>query len=185
MERRCKLRAMVGVICDFVGRAPVTEPVVELRRGNGPGHVVALGLVAAQACQFGVGDVGLDAFGDHTQAEAVGLVDGGGDQGRGRSELQQGADQVSQHADHSTENEDGPASGNLRTARLLVSGQFVLIGILVLLPGRHDWPVPAALKVACIIATVVGLAVMIIGATNRTTFSSNDEPGVDITRTRL
>jgi len=40
-----------------------------------------------------------------------------------------------------------------------------VIGILVLLPGRHDWPVPAALKVACSIATVVGLTVMIVGAT--------------------
>ena len=41
----------------------------------------------------------------------------------------------------------------------------MLIGILVLLPGRHDWPVPAALKVACSIATIVGLAVMVLGAT--------------------
>ena len=72
---------------------------------------------------------------------------------------------MSQPADHATENEGGPASGDVRTARLLVAGQFVLIGILVLLPGRHDWPVPAPLKVACSIATVVGLAVMVIGAT--------------------
>ena len=72
---------------------------------------------------------------------------------------------MSQPADHATENEDGPASGDVRTARLLVAGQFVLIGILVLLPGRHDWPVPAALKVACSIATIIGLAVMFIGAT--------------------
>jgi protein-S-isoprenylcysteine O-methyltransferase Ste14 len=41
----------------------------------------------------------------------------------------------------------------------------VLIGILVLLPGRHDWPAPAALEVACSIATVVGVAVMVLGAT--------------------
>jgi len=72
---------------------------------------------------------------------------------------------VSQPADHSTENEDGPASGDVRTARNLVAGQFVLIGILVLLPGRHDLPVAAALKVACSIGTVVGLAVIVIGAT--------------------
>jgi len=72
---------------------------------------------------------------------------------------------VSQPADDATENEDGPASGDLGTARLLVAGQFVLIGILVLLPGRQDWPVPAALKVACSIATIIGLAVMVIGAT--------------------
>ena len=58
-----------------------------------------------------------------------------------------------------------PAEADVRTARLLVAGQFVLIGILVVLPGRHDWSVPAALTVACRVATVVGLAVMVIGAT--------------------
>jgi hypothetical protein len=42
----------------------------------------------------------------------------------------------------------------------------VLIGIFVLLPGRHDWPAPAALKVARSIATVLGLAVMVIGETD-------------------
>jgi len=79
--------------------------------------------------------------------------------------LQQGADQVSQPADDATAHEDGPASSDVWTARLLVAGQFVLIGILVLLPGRNDWPVPPALKVACSVATIVGLAVMVIGAT--------------------
>ena len=58
-----------------------------------------------------------------------------------------------------------PAGTDVRTARLLVAGQFVLIAILVLLPGRHDWPVPAALTVVCTVATVLGLAVMVIGAT--------------------
>jgi protein-S-isoprenylcysteine O-methyltransferase Ste14 len=72
---------------------------------------------------------------------------------------------VSQPADDTTAHEDAPASTDVRTARLLVAGQFLLIGILVLVPGRHDWPVPAGLKVACSIATFVGLAVMIIGAT--------------------
>ena len=57
------------------------------------------------------------------------------------------------------------ASGDVRTARLLVAGQFVLIGILVLLPNRNDWPVPPALTVACSAATVLGLVVMVIGAT--------------------
>jgi protein-S-isoprenylcysteine O-methyltransferase Ste14 len=70
-----------------------------------------------------------------------------------------------QPADHAAEDEGDPASGDVRIARLLVAGQFVLIGILVLLPGRHDWPVPATLKVACSIATIVGLAVMVVGAT--------------------
>ena len=72
---------------------------------------------------------------------------------------------MSQPVDDATAHADGPTSRDVRTGRLLVAGQFVLIGILVLLPGRHDWPVPAGLKVACSIATVVGLAVMVIGAT--------------------
>jgi protein-S-isoprenylcysteine O-methyltransferase Ste14 len=58
-----------------------------------------------------------------------------------------------------------PAQAEVRTARLLVAVQLVLIGTLVVLPGRDDWPVPAALTVACSVATVVGLAVMVIGAT--------------------
>jgi len=46
---------------------------------------------------------------------------------------------VSQPADHATKNEDDPASGDVRTARLLVAGQLI--------------------------ATVVGLAVMVFDAT--------------------
>ena len=53
--------------------------------------------------------------------------------------------------------EGSPASGDVRTARLLVVGQFVLIGILVVLPNGDDWPVPTALTVACSAATVLGL----------------------------
>ncbi|HEX7535701.1 MAG TPA: isoprenylcysteine carboxylmethyltransferase family protein [Dermatophilaceae bacterium] len=59
----------------------------------------------------------------------------------------------------------GAPDTDVRTARLLVTGQFVLIGILVLLPRRDDWPVPAALTTTCSVATVVGLVVMVIGAT--------------------
>ncbi|MHB1473148.1 MAG: methyltransferase family protein [Dermatophilaceae bacterium] len=68
-------------------------------------------------------------------------------------------------ADDAAAHEHGPAHADVRTARLLVAGQFGLIGIFVLLPGRHDWPVPATLTVTCTVATVVGLAVMVIGAT--------------------
>ena len=67
-------------------------------------------------------------------------------------------------ADDATAPKRGPADTDTRTAGLLVAGQFVLIGILVLLPGRHDWRVPAALAVACTVATVVGLVVMVIAA---------------------
>ena len=68
-------------------------------------------------------------------------------------------------ADDAAVHEDGPTHHDLGTARLLVACQFVLIGILVLLPGRHDWPVPIGLTVACTVAMIAGLAVMVIGAT--------------------
>ena len=71
---------------------------------------------------------------------------------------------MSAPADGAAAHQRGPADTDTRTARLLVAGQFVLIGILVLFPGRHDWPVPAALAVVCTVATVVGLVVMVIGA---------------------
>jgi len=71
---------------------------------------------------------------------------------------------VSRPADDAAAHEHRPADSDTRTARLLVAGQFALIGILVLLPGRHDWPVPAALVVACAVATVAGLLVIVIGA---------------------
>ena len=67
-------------------------------------------------------------------------------------------------ADDSAAQMRRPAHTDVRTARLLVAGQFALIGILVMLPGRHDWPVPATLTAACTLATVIGLAVMVIGA---------------------
>lgn len=60
---------------------------------------------------------------------------------------------------------DPPAPADVRTARLLVTGQFVLIGFLVLLPARHDWQVPPALALVCSVTTVLGLAVMVSGAT--------------------
>ena len=68
-------------------------------------------------------------------------------------------------ADDAAVHDDGATYQDVWTARLLVACQFVLIGILVLLPGRHDWPVPIGLTVACTVATVAGLAVMVIGAT--------------------
>ena len=69
------------------------------------------------------------------------------------------------HADDAAVEEGGQTHKDVWTARLLVACQFVLIGILVLLPGRHNWPVPIGLTVACTVATMAGLAVMVIGAT--------------------
>ena len=54
---------------------------------------------------------------------------------------------------------------DVRTARLLVAGQFALIAVIIVLPGRHDWPVPRALAVACAAGVVVGVAVMVLAAT--------------------
>ena len=68
-------------------------------------------------------------------------------------------------ADDTATGEHRPAPSDVRTARLLVAAQFVLIGILLVLPGRHDWPVPAALTVVCSVATAVGIGVMVLGAT--------------------
>jgi hypothetical protein len=82
------------VVWGLIRSAPVTQPVVELGGGHGPGHEIALRLVAAQSPQLGVGDFGLDAFGDDAQAEAVGQTDRGGDQcggAGGRNPLPAGA----------------------------------------------------------------------------------------------
>jgi protein-S-isoprenylcysteine O-methyltransferase Ste14 len=76
-----------------------------------------------------------------------------------------GADQVNPPTDDAEALAHEPANTDVRTARLLVTGQFALIATLVLLPGRNDWPVPAALAVACSVVTVVGLVVMVIAAT--------------------
>lgn len=54
---------------------------------------------------------------------------------------------------------------DVRTARVLVAGQFALLALLVLLPGRSDWPVPRALVVACGVGAITGLSVMVLGAT--------------------
>ncbi len=71
---------------------------------------------------------------------------------------------MSAPADDTGAHRQGLADTDTRTARLLVAGQFVLIGILLLLPDRHDWPVPAALAATSTAATLVGLVVMVIGA---------------------
>jgi protein-S-isoprenylcysteine O-methyltransferase Ste14 len=55
--------------------------------------------------------------------------------------------------------------GDVRTARLLVIAQLVLLVLLVLLRGRGDWPVPHALMVASVTAVVLGLVIMVIGGT--------------------
>lgn len=82
-----------------------------------------------------------------------------------RSRAQCHTDHVNPHADDGAAKDSRAALSDVQTARLLVAGQFALIGVLVVLPSRHDWPVPTALTVICTVAVVVGVAVMVIGAT--------------------
>lgn len=58
-----------------------------------------------------------------------------------------------------------PSPAETRTARLLVGAQFALIGLLVVLPGRDDWPVPPWLTVLCTVGAVAGVVVMLVGGT--------------------
>ena len=51
------------------------------------------------------------------------------------------------------------------TARLLVACQGVLLILLVVVPGRGDWPVPRALAVVCAVVVAAGLGVMLVAGT--------------------
>ena len=62
-------------------------------------------------------------------------------------------------------NEVAATDHDTRTARLLVAAQFTLIAVIVILPGRQDWPLPRVLAVACVVAVVVGGLTMVVGAT--------------------
>ena len=53
----------------------------------------------------------------------------------------------------------------VRTARLLVTAQFALIGLLVVRPGRADSPVPGWLVVLAAVGAVLGVVVMLVGGT--------------------
>ena len=50
-------------------------------------------------------------------------------------------------------------------ARLLVAAQGVLIVLLVVVPGRGGWPVPAVLAVVSGAAAAVGLGIMVVAGT--------------------
>ena len=51
-------------------------------------------------------------------------------------------------------------------ARYLVTAQFGLIGLLVLVPGGGAWAVPLGLRVACAVLVVDGVGIMGLGATS-------------------
>jgi protein-S-isoprenylcysteine O-methyltransferase Ste14 len=52
-----------------------------------------------------------------------------------------------------------------RTAWLLVIGQFTLLALIILLPGRASWNLPTSLVFAGSAAEVAGILVMDVGAT--------------------
>ncbi len=58
-----------------------------------------------------------------------------------------------------------PSQAESRTALGLVAAQFVLIGVLVLLPGRDDWPVPSLLRTSCLVGAALGVVVMLLAGT--------------------
>ncbi len=59
----------------------------------------------------------------------------------------------------------GKGAADLRTAWLLVAGQFVLIALIVLLGGGDAWPVPPWLDRLAWIAMALGVVVMVLGGT--------------------
>ena len=64
---------------------------------------------------------------------------------------------------------DGQTAGSgphdVAIARALVAAQFTLLAVIVLLPARGDWPVPRGLRALTVAGAVVGLTVMVLGAT--------------------
>jgi len=59
-----------------------------------------------------------------------------------------------------------PSSSARRTAGLLVLGQFTLLGLIVLLPARDDWPVPDQVRRAAHVVALAALALMVVAATS-------------------
>jgi protein-S-isoprenylcysteine O-methyltransferase Ste14 len=62
------------------------------------------------------------------------------------------------------EREPAPSHGDRRIARLLVLVQFILLGLIVLLPDADTWTLPVALGRAARVAEWVGIIVMVVAA---------------------
>ncbi len=56
------------------------------------------------------------------------------------------------------------SAGEVRTARLLVTAQFVLIALVAVLPGGH-WTVPGWLRALSVAGIVAGVGIMLLGGT--------------------
>lgn len=57
------------------------------------------------------------------------------------------------------------SAGEVRTARLLVGAQFVLLGLIALLPRGWGWPVPVWLLVLGQLGLLAGVVVMLLAGT--------------------
>ncbi len=57
-----------------------------------------------------------------------------------------------------------PSPGDRRTAWLLVLGQFLLLGLIVLLPRGDTWTLPVAVARAAQVATAAGVILMVVAA---------------------
>ncbi len=60
---------------------------------------------------------------------------------------------------------DGVTAREVHIARLLVTAQFVLIGLVAVLPGSGAWPAPPWLRVLAGAGVAVGVAIMLLGGT--------------------
>lgn len=58
-----------------------------------------------------------------------------------------------------------PSIGDRRIARLLVLGQFVLLALIILLPGSDIWTLPATVAAAAQVAEAIGVIIMVVAAT--------------------
>jgi protein-S-isoprenylcysteine O-methyltransferase Ste14 len=58
-----------------------------------------------------------------------------------------------------------PSAGDRRTAWLLVLGQFILLGLIVLLPGADTWTLPVAVTRAAQAVEGAGIVLMVAAAT--------------------
>lgn len=56
-------------------------------------------------------------------------------------------------------------AAEVRTARLLVTAQFVLLGLIALLPGGWGWPVPPWLRWLSAAGVILGVAIMLLAGT--------------------
>jgi protein-S-isoprenylcysteine O-methyltransferase Ste14 len=63
------------------------------------------------------------------------------------------------------EGDPSPSASDRRIARLLVLAQFVLLGLIVLLPGSDRWTLPAAVAGAAQVAEAIGIIIMVVAAT--------------------